>query len=96
MPRKQRIIASAQALRTAQYAAAHRLVVFSQHARTRMEQEQATTEDVLDAMRTAKCADPGDGADKWRLSGGVTEDGRELCVVVALVWNTVVVTVFSR
>ena len=45
---------------------------------------------------TATHAEPGDGEEAWKLSGGVTDDGRELHVVVALAWNTLVVTVFSK
>jgi hypothetical protein len=87
---------SRKALELAREAASQGLVVFSEHARLRMVQEQVSENDVVIAMRTATRADPGDGPDRWRLSGGATDDGRELCVVVALVWNTIVVTVFSK
>ncbi len=88
--------ASLKVLKLARDAAADRLIRFTDHAHDRMMQEHLSAWDVRDAIMTATHAEPGDGEEAWKLSGGVTDDGREVHVVVALAWNTLVVTVFSK
>lgn len=84
---------ASEALRLAAEDANLRRVDLPPHARLRMRERGAQTEDVRSAMMTATKAKYDPELDRWKLTGGRDLDGDDLTVVVSLV-PTCVVTVF--
>ncbi len=69
-------------------------VLYTQHARERMVERGATARDVRCALRSAKLAKWQADRENWRVGGGVDLDGDELTVVVDLLADVIVVTLF--
>ena len=82
-----------EALRAA--ALAGRLGQFdvTSHCLQRMRTRNVTRRDIRCALQTATTATHQE-ASKWRLDGGVDDDGEPLDLVVVLLGRTLVVTVF--
>ncbi|MBN1608274.1 MAG: DUF4258 domain-containing protein [Polyangiaceae bacterium] len=88
---------ASQALEIAKGAArVRRLRFVGPHVTDRMNERQATREDIVEAVRTATTATVStDGPGRWRIAGGVDLDGDDLSVVVRIDGNFVwVVTIF--
>ncbi|HET7504270.1 MAG TPA: DUF4258 domain-containing protein [Kofleriaceae bacterium] len=69
-------------------------VVFTRHAQDRMDERGASTDDVCNALVTARTAAHEPDRDRWKVSGGTDLDGDALQVVVAIEADVIVVTLF--
>ena len=68
--------------------------MFTRHAQDRMDERGASTDDVCNALLTAKRAAYEPERDRWKINGGTDLDGDTLVVVVAIAADVVVVTLF--
>jgi hypothetical protein len=69
-------------------------VMFTRHAYARMDERGASTDDVCNALLTAKEAAHDPERDRWKVSGGTDLDGDALKVMVAIEADVIVVTLF--
>jgi uncharacterized protein DUF4258 len=69
-------------------------IVFTRHAQDRMDERDASTDDVCNALLTAKGAAHEPQRDRWKVSGGTDLEGDALKVVVAIEADVIVVTLF--
>lgn len=74
--------------------AAKGFIRYTFHARQRMDERDATEEDVRQALRTATDATHQADRDNYRVSGGADLDGDSMSVVVVIEADVVVVTLF--
>ena len=69
-------------------------VVFTSHARRRMDERGATEWDIRRALRTATAAVHQPDRRAWRVEGGVDIDGDPLTLICDVRADVVVVTLF--
>jgi hypothetical protein len=69
-------------------------VVFTRHARDRMDERGATPEDVLHAIATAKTATYQADRDCWRVTGGVDIEEDDLSIVCVVEADVILITLF--
>jgi len=84
---------AAEALATIRTHAVARRIVYTVHARQRMDQRNVTRSDVVKALSNARTCRAGDAADKW-IACGPDGDGDDLDVVVVIEAGLIVVTVY--
>lgn len=69
-------------------------VVFTRHARQRMDERGARATDVCNALSTATSATLQTDRDNWRVDGGVDHEGDGMTVIVDIEADVIVVTLF--
>ena len=86
-------MSDAKALEEIKQLAARNSIVYTSHARKRMQQRGADRNDVKNALISATSATWQDDHDTWRVAGGSDLDGDDLTVYVDIQADVVVVTI---